>query len=478
MDSSYAIIRRFTPPTCTLEILGKKSLLSRWSNKIVLKDARFKLSFDDPKILEAEPIVIKGDRKELDTLYNSVLDYSGRFLSQSFATNYQGTTTSRLQEEKSSQLISLTPKSLVSHQLSWLSLSGGSPIKPIQLSATQLFDLVTALEDYKSEMLMLTQLETQQKSPSIIPIGWSVAGLVLVVGLTSIGLKVASNQQVNDSIARNSTETSITPEIATPEVIAPQLPTSNNSAPNLQEDEALSSSEILPPPPSVNTPKPPPDIPDPALYPPSGSLQIPPLASFPDLNQPSVDGQAIDSVQNNNAQVESKITVPPQPPVKSPVESPIQSKTQTRVARSQTDIPVNTNPQGSPPESSSNFSSDRQQEINIAASNLENKPSSRSTIDPSSKIPQLVQQLEIEAYLQQKWQPPSELRQTLEYRLFLAQDGSLTKIIALGKTSANYLDRTGLPNQGQSFVAPLNNRDSATVRLLLSPDGEVRTFLE
>ena len=234
----------------------------------------------------------------------------------------------------------------------------------------------------------------------------------------------------------------------------------------------------MPPPPSVNTPKPPPDIPDPALYPPSGSLQIPPLASFPDLNQPSVDGQAIDSVQNNNAQVESKITVPPQPPVKSPVESPIQSKTQTRVARSQTDIPVNTNPQGSPPESSSNFSSDRQQEINIAASNLENKPSSRSTIDPSSKIPQLVQQLEIEAYLQQKWQPPSELRQTLEYRLFLAQDGSLTKIIALGKTSANYLDRTGLPNQGQSFVAPLNNRDSATVRLLLSPDGEVRTFLE
>jgi hypothetical protein len=31
---------------------------------------------------------------------------------------------------------------------------------------------------------------------------------------------------------------------------------------------------------------------------------------------------------------------------------------------------------------------------------------------------------------------------------------------------------------GEPFVSPLQNRDSATIRLLLSPDGEVKTFLE
>ena len=483
MDSSYAIIRRFTPPTCTLEILGKKSLLSRWSNKIVLKDARFKLSFDDPKILEEEPVVIKGDRQELDTLYNSVLDYTGRFLSQSFISKNQDIV-AKQQEDNGSPLVSLTPKNLVSHQLSLTNLNGESQAKPIELSATQLFDLVTALEDYKTEMLVLIELETQQqqKSPKIFPIGWSVAGIILAVGLATTTLKLTKNKELEESVAVNSPETTTPAKIVTPEVLAPQIPESkHNSSPDLQESEALSSSEILPPPPSVSTPKPPPNIPDPALYPPTGNLQIPPIEPFPTLKQPNSEEQVVarspGNIGNQNTQVESNIVIPPQPSAQQPL---VEQQIPTEIAKSQTEIAITTNSQNgtSLQEAPNGARSDRSSSADTSNGTTLAKPNSPTAIDPDSKISQIPQQAEIESYLQQKWQPPASLNKTLEYRLFLAQDGSLARVMALGKISGIFLDRTGIPLKGESFVSPLENQDSAIIRLLLSPDGEIKTFVE
>lgn len=78
------IIRRFTPPTCTLEIWGKNSPLSRWTKQKVIKNLGFQLSFDDPRTPEEEQLTISGDREQLEQIYSLVLNYTEEFLKQSF----------------------------------------------------------------------------------------------------------------------------------------------------------------------------------------------------------------------------------------------------------------------------------------------------------------------------------------------------------------------------------------------------------
>ncbi|HAA29421.1 MAG TPA: hypothetical protein DCE56_19135, partial [Cyanobacteria bacterium UBA8553] len=58
-------------------------------------------------------------------------------------------------------------------------------------------------------------------------------------------------------------------------------------------------------------------------------------------------------------------------------------------------------------------------------------------------------------YLQQRWNPPSGLTQTLEYRLVLTRDGSIERITPVGQASLEYIDRTNIPLPGERFVSAL-----------------------
>ena len=145
----------------------------------------------------------------------------------------------------------------------------------IALSATQLFDLVSALEEYKTEMAAIAKSEATQskKNHRWIPIGASVAGILLAVGVVT-GIKTSERSARRDrynsritSRAYRTANRSCSPE-------APEVAEQPTVA--IEENDPLSSTEILPPPPAVDTPKPPPNIPDPAKYPPSGNLTIPP----------------------------------------------------------------------------------------------------------------------------------------------------------------------------------------------------------
>ena len=78
------LIHKFTPPTCSLEIWGQNSALSRWTKQQVIKNLRFQLSFDDPRIPKEEQVTISGDREQLEQIYNLVLNYTEKFLEQSF----------------------------------------------------------------------------------------------------------------------------------------------------------------------------------------------------------------------------------------------------------------------------------------------------------------------------------------------------------------------------------------------------------
>jgi hypothetical protein len=90
-------------------------------------------------------------------------------------------------------------------------------------------------------------------------------------------------------------------------------------------------------------------------------------------------------------------------------------------------------------------------------------------------IPQVA---EARQYFQERWQPPEDLTQTLEYQLLIKPDGSLDQSIPLGKAATLYLAKLPLPAQGQPFVRPLSTPNEQTLRLVLSPNGRVRTFLE
>jgi hypothetical protein len=60
-------------------------------------------------------------------------------------------------------------------------------------------------------------------------------------------------------------------------------------------------------------------------------------------------------------------------------------------------------------------------------------------------IPQVAQ---IREYLQQRWKPPADLKQTLQYYLQLNPDGSIERIRPLGEASVRYIDNTGMPAPG------------------------------
>ncbi|MEO1560324.1 MAG: DUF4335 domain-containing protein, partial [Cyanobacteria bacterium J06632_19] len=83
MPLSNSVIRRYTPPTCTLEVLAQSSPLSRWMGKSVLKQVRFNLRFDDPRQPEDEKVVVQGDRDQLEALYTAVSGYVQEILQQS-----------------------------------------------------------------------------------------------------------------------------------------------------------------------------------------------------------------------------------------------------------------------------------------------------------------------------------------------------------------------------------------------------------
>jgi hypothetical protein len=93
----------------------------------------------------------------------------------------------------------------------------------------------------------------------------------------------------------------------------------------------------------------------------------------------------------------------------------------------------------------------------------------------SDTIPQVA---EIRNYFEQRWKAPSGLTQTLEYSLSLNTDGSIQRILPLGKAAGDYIDRTNMPLPGEPFVSALEVSGNPIVRLVLTPDGKVQTFLE
>lgn len=486
MLASHSVIRRYTPPTCTLEILAKSSPLSRWAGRTLLKDLRFKLSFDDPRIIQEKPITISGDREQLEILCDAVTDYVKDFLGQSvtqmplasitepeashsgdrhtetdLAIETNAKETLPQNSESTSHRPYLQAQGLLSHQLHFGSLAPTTSEAKIELSATQLFDLANALDKYRVEIEALPNLNTGDRL-SVIPIWAGAAAVLLVaVGLASTRLSLFSQQSAQTNSIASSSGENTGNNANLPDVLPPE-PSQSPTTPSPKLPETLASAERLPPPPPVDRPKPPPpNIPDFSKYP-------VPSQSFI-LSQGSKQTVAISPDSSKKA-----IALPVPPP--KPESSDNANNEPIQLPKLPALIPQSSNPSSEPENTTKTPAAGELASGSAKASDRLKLTAANYNPDPTlEKIPQLV---EIKDYFQKRWKTPAGLTQTLEYRLMLNSNGSIKSIIPLGKTSEIYLDRTNIPLMGESFISPFPEQQSPIVRLVFDPDGTVKTFQE
>jgi len=537
MPLSHSVLRRYTPPTCTLEIRAKSSPLSRWVGQSVLKDLRFELRFDDPRKPEDKRVTIRGDRTDLEILYEAVnsyvqdlLDPSPTQLSLALRTpataagstpdenhnsdsnahpvpdvnpsapvagqtseeelNKSDDSSLVLSPESSPKLrtlkprtlpteIYLQPRGLTAHDLFLGRLATEESGPVVDLSVLQLFDLATALDEYAAEVVALPNLNNPLSWKKGVP-AWTptAAAVLLAVGVTAAGVKFLNPRYATQEAAapkggQQSSQTGQT-QIASGVPTAPTSPLQISPLPTPVLPPPLASSPTLPPPSPVIVPPPPTLSNAPLSQRPSLTLDPSPIKTdiLPKAAAPApVPGSATSST---NPTLTSKGGSP-----SSAKEAPTQSKT-PRDLTTPPPLPTNfpsLNPTPSPPPNLIDPAVPPPGSVTRSATpSAESAPADNAADSKlSDTIPQVA---EARNYLQERWKPPAGLKQTLEYSLTLDTDGSIQRILPLGQAAGEYMDSTGIPRPGDRFVSPVAGGGNPTIRLVLTADGKVQTFLE
>jgi hypothetical protein len=466
-----------------LEIWGKRSPLSRWVNRPLLKELQFALHFDDPRLPDEEQITIRGDETQLEMLCDTVTNYVQNFLGQKFTQLTfseasgasltiapQDSTTSTSDRSHTLAVVestpqpllsvlsstpSLQPNGLLSHEFRLGALTTDSPQSAITLSALQLFDLASVLEEYEAEATLLPELDHPHPKQKILLWTGTAAALIFAVGVTSIAVKFYQTNQNGSTAALN------------------------KDALKAEQDRQRLTDVLPPVPPAPrNTP-----VPSPTLPPPLTIKRLPPPSpvlapSAPSLSNSPTQGTTIAIAPNPRS---GSSSAPPPPPVQGNgvVSQPLPSNSPSVISLNPNlpklpslQSPTQLAPELSGSESSPKASSNTNPPVVRRGNSETEKTVATNLLDT---IPQVAQ---VREYFQQRWKPPEELKQTLEYQLVLNQDGSLARIFPLGQAAKLYLDRTNMPLLGESFVSPVDVSVKPKIRLVLNPDGTVKTFLE
>ncbi len=446
-------LQRYTPPTCTLEV-RETQLRFGSQDSTASKETRFSLHFDDPRLPEDKQISMEGDQDQLKRLCEVVNHYVQHFLGQTFLQKLE--TSSETILFAPSDSLSLSSKSLLTHVFCFGLLESFSLPNPMmELSSSQLFDLANALETYEENA------RAQASSQSLAPQKnfWDWSGIALIglvaIGLTGIGLKIfQANQQV-ESLTQ-------TPPLKTQfnftDVLSPIPPApTNKPLPNPRLASALAIRDPLPAPSTVQ----------PAIAPvrnPTVNLAIPVLRVLPPnpIVPPAPPSVAIATSSNSVGTSMMIISAPNQAPLPIlPPENP------SRIGLTGSTLPT---PPVLPP-----LIAPQSQALPPQAISSTSPISNNTQYNLLDAIPQVAETRE---YFQKRWQPPDDLTQTLEYRLLIKPDGSLAQSIPLGKAASLYLVKLPMPNPGTPFVSPLTVEGEQILRLVLSPNGNVKTFLE
>lgn len=484
-----SVLRRYTPPTCTLEVRANQSSLSRWADQTVLRDVRFNLNLDDPQRPDARIVQVSGDRTQLEALSDAV----SRYVQNLLDTDLGATDTALLhltpqsprllpdhnvevlplRAERANGTIGspmavhapiasaesgifLEPKGLLAHDLHLGTLSTPESGDVVRLSAVQLFDLANALDDYSAEMLALP---SQQRAASGTRRWASVAAmLVLAIGATGgitkfvMDVSAPAPQVAQESAPENSVAVQPVPSSAPTTGTPLPVPGATPQAGGLKAPPAAPPGSVQP----GAFPFPVPGQ-QPGAVPPQGQrVPVPPPGAV--AVRPVPSGAVAQAPQPNPAGVAQGINVPPNPTVArqaqpdafSTSQAPSISSTAEAAPEATGDVAI------APPPTARN----------------------RPATDLSRTGVEIPQTNEVQSYFQARWQPPENLGETLEYRLTLGANGAVEQITPLGDAAGIYIDRTNMPLLGDQFVSPLTPYQRAMVRVVLAPDGRVQTFLE
>jgi Domain of unknown function (DUF4335) len=431
--------------SCTLAISLQPTTRSRWLGGSQSADLEFDLQGHSPDQPETKLWQIRGNLAHLQVLSTIVEDYVQQLLAETadrltlnMAPFPWGISTPAQTEEEpgenfhpanelfSSNEIWLQPQSLLQHELYLGGLASEEIGDRVNLTVSQLFDLASALEAWPSaDELGLSPPPRSWMAATPI---WlrSTAIAALVIAVTTAALKFTQQPFTSNTLVSQQAKEQRADD-PTPLGIAPPSP--------------LPGATLVPPgtnPPAASAP---PRLPSSQLSPPSGlGTALPPISLGPSESLP----------------------IPPPPPITLPPPPPI----------SQVPYPMQP-PAGMPPtrfnaESESAAPWQRPESLNDGTVT----GSARKTL---TSLPQVS---EVQAYFAQRWQPPAELSQTLEYSLILNPDGSLQRVIPLGRSAAVFIDRTPIPLANEPFVSPLSQQKSTIIRLVLEKSGRVQAFLE
>lgn len=468
MFSHRTLIKHYTPPTCTLEIYGNYFFLWQKSRKIP-EQFNFNLHFDDPKLSEDQKISISGDRQDLDLLNEVVNKHIEDILSKNDLNEDKN------DNENENQLITnniyLSDKGLLNQELTYISKDNNSE-KKVSLTKLQLFDLENALNLYNSDILTINN--KQEKSHHNII---TIASL-LTLALASVGIYQYQKQHntviVKENPSENINQNQQKLPLSLETEVSPPTPLKANQImpiPNLKVPEKLRNTPELPPPNLI------------PQEPPNGQ------------NNVNRNNQAAASFEQN--QQTTNIIIPPPPTTPSNVNQQNESNSNLIAINPSSEVtsiptpPLNQTPRlnslptlqpkASLPTEKTDIVSTFNDQSNISTENIKNIPSQfNSSIETTEKINLLKKsnvKSDVKKYFQEKWQPPENLTQSIEYRLLINNDGALERVTPIGQTSTTFLDKTGMPLMG-TIIASNSSETQSTVRLILRANGDVETFIE
>lgn len=487
------ITQRYTPPTCTLEVTAKQPWQARFRGESRLNDIQFQLSFDDPRRPEDEYISISGDRHQLQNLSEVVHRYVQQFLK----TPVQPNAIFQVPSSPAETDIHLKSDGVLYHHLFFGSLGGQTTPSEVHLSALQLFDLDTALQDCVTKLAENTTGESETIPSPTLPLVRSILTVLVSIGALTGLIKLI-----------NAARQEPTPVVAT-ETAAPV--TSVDEVVPLPPPNLLSSPEPTLKP--LPTPTPTPPLPE-TLSPNLPSVTTAPLpvpsplfsdtANFSPAPTPIPEGTPIQNefvIIPNEPAPSSSAVAPIQPsavpstPQPNFVPAPTTPTPTVPTTVGQvpsiiqlpplqnpgTPVAVNTPPSEAESEAEVEIpSEDSSDEPTSYLAQLNKRPQTiaASREEDTTLFDQIPQVTEVRNYFQQNWYPPKSLQRSLQYSLQLNTDGSIQSITPIGQPSVNRLQQVEFPPSGEPFVSRIEQEEPVKIRVILQPSGRVQAFLE
>ncbi|HEY9879608.1 MAG TPA: DUF4335 domain-containing protein [Leptolyngbyaceae cyanobacterium] len=462
MPTSELTSLNYTAPTCSLEVMGELSPLSRVAEKPILKRLRFELQI---RTGAGDLVVeVRGMRSHLLALANTV---------QTYVQNYLNTPSDspELPSPTSTEGISLQPESLTRQTLQLGSLAPRSGPQQVPLNTLQLADLADVLDQLEAAVAILpadalpAQFQERRRPLSLSRryawAGSAAAVLLVVVGASTILPSVLNQSRVSQ------TATSSTPDLPDAETgVSSQAGGASGNLPT--QVPAAKTSEPLP----TESPQP--------------TAEAPPaIATQPNLATPlPSSGGSTQGLGSNPPNTPNKIQSPiiqPTPPVRSPQpqesspDNALSPNSQASNSQAASKIPEETPtapPSQTLEQSPAALSAPVPEGGSAANAQADSGAGASSRIADAPAATDLLQSIEVlRARLQQQWTPPGDLRVPLTYVLVIDPTGTLQSVIPQDDAARAYRDRIPPLTPGTPLTPAQETRQS--LRLTLFPSGTI-----